>query len=263
VDVPRLDLVAAPAGSRDLVLLAHGGQEHSVDHPSDWRTPLLRMWSFARAAAQAGPGAAVGLLRYRYRGWNDDAADAAADLRTVLDRVDYDRVLLVGHSMGGRAVTWLANHDKVCGVLALAPWLPESDPLVAADDRIVVLAHGNQDRITAAALTARYAAKLRATGATVASYTVAGDTHAMLRRHGDWDELVCRVTRQTLGLPGPTLGLPGPTLGLPGASLGDALDTDPSRPVDQLPTWSRKRGRTGAIVSIAFARFRLPVIGTC
>jgi predicted esterase len=248
VDVPRLDLVAAPAGSRDLVLLAHGGQEHSVDDPSDWRTPLLRMWPFARAAAQAGPGAAVGLLRYRYRGWNDDAADAAADLRTVLDRVDYDRVLLIGHSMGGRAVTWLANHDKVRTVLALAPWLPESDPLVAADDRIVVLAHGDQDRITAPALTARYAAKLRATGATVASYTVDRDTHAMLRRHGDWDELVRRLTRQTLGLPGPT--------------LGDALDTDPSRPVDQLPKWSRKQGRVGAIISIADARFRLPVIGT-
>ena len=246
VDVPRLDLVVAPAGSRDLVILAHGGQEHSVDDPSDWRTPLLRMWSFARAAAQADPGAAVGLLRYRYRGWNDDAADAAADLRTVLDRVDYDRVLLIGHSMGGRAVTWLADHDRVRGVLALAPWLPESDPLVAAGDRIVVLAHGNQDRITDPAATARYAAKLRATGTTVASYTVAGDTHAMLRRYGDWDELVRRFARQALAQPGPT--------------LGDALDTDPSRPVDQLPRSTRKRGRPGAIASIAFARFRLRVL---
>lgn len=245
MDVPRLDLVAAPVGARDLVLLAHGGQEHSVDDPSDWRSPLLRMWPFARAALRAAPGAAVGLLRYRYRGWNDDAADAAADLRTVLDRVDYDRVVLIGHSMGGRAVTWLANHDMVRGVLALAPWLPESDPLVASGHRVVVLAHGNQDRITDAAATARYAAKLRGTGATVGSYTVVGDNHSMLRRYGDWDELVRRFVRQALAQPGP--------------ALGDAVDSDPSRPVDQLPRWTRKRGRPGAIASITFARFRHPV----
>lgn len=248
--VPRIDLVAAPAGSRDLVLLAHGGQEHSVAETPNWRPPLLRMWPFARAAVQAAPGAAVGLLRYRYRGWND--ADAAADLRTVLDRVDCDRVLLIGHSMGGRAVLWHADHDKVTAVLALAPWLPESDPLVETGDRTMVLAHGNHDRITSPTLTARYAAKLRAAGACVACYSVAGETHGLLRRHGDWDELVRRVTRHALAGPGHGPG--------PGSAFGDELDSDPSRPVDPLPYWSRKRGPVRAVASIIAARLRLPVL---
>jgi pimeloyl-ACP methyl ester carboxylesterase len=246
VDAARLDLVVLPAGSRDLVLLAHGGQEHSVAESPSWRTPLLRMWPFARSAAQAGPHAAVGLLRYRYRGWNGDNADAAADLRAVLDRIDYDRVLLIGHSMGGRAVMRLADHDRVRGVLALAPWLPEADPRVEPRDRVVVLAHGADDRITDPRLTCRYAADLRAAGGSIVNLSAAGETHPLLRRYGDWNELVRRFV--------------GHTLGFAADGITDLLDSDPSRPPDPLPRWSRGRGSAQAVAAIAAARLRLPVI---
>ena len=125
MSAPGIDLVAAPSGARDLILLAHGGMENSTAATSSWRAPILRMWPFAAVARKAAPGAAVGLMRFRYRGWNGVAADPAADLRAVLDRLAaagrFDRVVLAGHSMGGRAVVAAGNHPLVAGVLAVSP----------------------------------------------------------------------------------------------------------------------------------------------
>jgi predicted esterase len=239
---PRVDLLAAPAQAHRMVLVAHGGQEHSYDDPHDWRTALLRMWPLAAAARSAAPDAAVGLVRYRYRGWNDEQAHAAADLLTLLDEVPdtVTEITLVGHSMGGRAVLRAGGHDRVTGVLALAPWLPESDPLVELPDRVVVLAHGDQDRLTSPALTARYAGRLRSAGHRVAHLTGAGETHGLLRRPGDWDELVRRFVGRTLD--------PG------------WFSDDPARPADPLPRWSSARGAARAVASIAAARLRLRVL---
>ncbi len=230
-----------------MVLLAHGGQEHSLDDPHDWRAALLRMWPLAAAARSAAPDAAVGLVRYRYRGWNGEQAHAAADLLTLLDALPdaVTEIALVGHSMGGRAVLRAGGHDRVTAVLALAPWLPESDPLVAVPDRVVLLAHGDQDRLTSPALTARYAGLLRSAGHRVVHLTAAGETHGLLRRHGDWDHLVRRFVLTAFG--------------------GRALDPgwfsdDPARPADPLPRWSTARGSAWAVASIARARLTLRVI---
>ena len=154
-------------------------------------------------------------------------------------------IALVGHSMGGRAVLRVADDARVCGVLALAPWLPESDPLVELPDRVVVLAHGELDRITSPALTARYAGLLRAAGHQVAHLAAVGETHALLRRHGDWDELVRQFVGRSFGTGGDDL------LGF----VGD----DPGRAADPLPHWSASRGTARAVASIARARLRLPV----
>ncbi|MFD3403130.1 alpha/beta hydrolase [Kribbella sp. NPDC058693] len=194
---PGVDLVRHPVGATDLVLLAHGGQEHSHEDPTLWRPALLRMWPFALAARSAAPKAAVGFLRYRFRGWND-GGDAATDLRTVLDELPpvISRVFLIGHSMGGRAVVAVADHPRVAGVLALAPWLPFDEPLVAV--RVpITFAHGTDDTITDPAGTTAYAARLRAAGAAVTTYSLAGEGHAMLRRAKDWDRLVADFVRET------------------------------------------------------------------
>jgi dienelactone hydrolase len=179
------------------VLLAHGGQEHSQADPDLWRPALLRMWPFASVATSAAPDAAVGFLRYRFRGWND-GGDAAVDLRTVLDSLPpvISRVFLIGHSMGGRAVVAVGDHPRVAGVLALAPWLPVDEPLVAVRAPITFV-HGTDDTITDPAGTSAYAAKLRAAGAAVTTYSLAGEGHAMLRRPKDWDRLVADFVRQT------------------------------------------------------------------
>lgn len=236
---PGIDLLAAPAGATDLVLLAHGGVVDSFKNPHAWRAPILRMWPFATTARAAAPGAAVGLMRYRYQGWNGAAASPAIDLRTVLDNLPsrIRRVILIGHSMGGRAIVAAGNHSLVSGVLALAPWLPPDEPLVPLRG-LVVFAHGTLDRVTDPAQTAAYARRLRAGGTPVALLTVDGEKHAMLRRTADWNTLVQRFTIATLG-----------------ESVDcAALTTDPAR-TDPLPAWNSPTPLASGIASIARARF--------
>jgi len=240
---PGVDLLAAPADATDLVLLAHGGVVDSLATAGSWRPPILRMWPFALAARSAAPGAAVGLMRYRYRGWNGAEAHPAADLRAVLDRLParIRRVLLIGHSMGGRAVVAAGNHSRVAGVLGLAPWLPADEPLITLRGT-VVLAHGTLDRITDPAQTAAYADRLRAAGVPVANFAVEGDKHAMLHRATDWNTLVQHVVTAALTDDAPHC---------------DALTT--ASRTDPLPHWNPPTSIPTAIGEIAGTRLRLRV----
>lgn len=242
--LPRIDVVAgSPASCRDLVVLAHGGQEHSYDVPTDFRTPLLRMWPFAAASATVAADACVGLIRYRYRGWNGANADAAADLRTVLDRLPatVERVALVGHSMGGRAVLANAGDARVVGVLALAPWVPDGEALVRSPGGVTVTAHGTDDRITDPRATSAYVRRLRAAGDPVAEFAVHGDGHAMLHRHRDWSDLVGRFVPTAFGT---------------GDRLIEGVLTAEDRSAVPLPRVSRA-GRAAAVRDIAWSRLRL------
>ncbi|WP_020392651.1 dienelactone hydrolase family protein [Kribbella catacumbae] len=231
---PRIDLLVAPPDATELVVLAHGGAENSLEVPGAFRPPILRMWPFARAAAAGAPGAAVGLIRYRYRGWNGADAHPAADLRAVLDKLPprITRVLLIGHSMGGRAIVAASNHPLVAGVLGLAPWLPSGEPLVAPRGP-VVLAHGTDDRVTNPALTADYARRLRASGAPVALLSVDGETHSMLRRSADWNALVA------------------------GFTAGTSYE-----PMGELPRSSRSDSALRGVVDVAKSRLHLRVVGS-
>ena len=259
---PRLDLVAAPAAARSLVLVAHCGQEHSFEEPHDWRHAILRMWPFADAARRAAPGAQVGLVRYRYRGWNGDAADAAADLRHVLASVSdsIERIALVGHSMGGRAVFAVADDPRVGGVLGLAPWLPADEPQPPLHGRLVVLGHGAGDRIVDPRLTTRYAERARHAGVPVAAFHAPDEGHALLQRHGDWDQLVRRFVRSTLGTDAGAGGDPDQQIDpLIDPDIAAALSSDPAHGSDPLPSWSRRRGTLGAVGRVAASRVRLRV----
>ncbi|MGC4938015.1 alpha/beta fold hydrolase [Kribbella sp. DT2] len=246
MSAPGIDLVAAPAGARDLILLAHGGMENSTATPHSWRAPILRMWPFAAVARKAAPHAAIGLMRYRYQGWNGAAADSATDLRTVLDRLTaasaarFGRVILIGHSMGGRAVVAAGNHPLVAGVLGLAPWLPEGEPLVHLRGP-VAFAHGTADRITSPAATASYAARLRAAEIPVALLTLDGEKHAMLHRAPDWNDIVRRFVTHAID---PSAGCP--------------LITTTNR-TDEVPTTHQGDAAPAAIADIARTRLTLRV----
>jgi hypothetical protein len=69
------------------------------------------------------------IVRYRYRGWNGEAAHPAADawwaVEEVVRRYGDVPVALLGVDMGARAALRAAGHPAVASVLALAPWLPE------------------------------------------------------------------------------------------------------------------------------------------
>lgn len=205
------------------------------------------MWPFAAAAKKVDPSAVVGLMRYRYRGWNGAAADPSADLRVVLDRLPsrITRVVLVGHSMGGRAVVAQGNHPKVVGVLGLAPWLPENEPSVGFSGP-VVFAHGDRDRITSPALTASFADRLRLAGTPVGVLRVEGEQHAMLNRAGDWTELVRRFIQHTLGS--------GDTF------VKETLTTELARS-DALPRWTRSGAVATGVLDTARGRLSQRIIG--
>jgi dienelactone hydrolase len=247
---PRLDVVAGPQDARDLVLVAHGGQEHSLEEPHDWRHALLRMWPLAQAAHRAAPQARVALMRYRYRGWNGDEAHAAADLRRVLDEVPdrVEQIALVGHSMGGRAVLSVLAGDecpRAVGVLGLAPWLPVDEPLPRPRrNTLVVLAHGDLDRTVDPRLTGAFARRARAAGVPLALFKAVGEAHALMQRHGDWDQLVRRFVSTGLGIAADD-------------DLLRAVSADPAHGPDPLPSWSTRRGARGAVARIASSRMRL------
>lgn len=192
-----------PADVRSVALILHGGRSASTASARPWRLAALRMRPFARVIGELGHGVAVWAVQYRYRGWNDAAADPVEDARWALDEVSRRHgripVVLVGHSMGGRVALRVAGHDGVTGVAALAPWLPEGEPVDQLVGRTVLIAHGDRDRMTDSAGSLEYARRARAVTA-VARFEVRGDGHAMLRRAGDWHRLVARFAAGMLGI---------------------------------------------------------------
>ncbi|MEU4241795.1 hypothetical protein [Actinoplanes sp. NPDC026619] len=184
--------------ARAVVLVLHGGQVTSTARA---RRGLAwaRMLPFARGVARAtrGDAVAVWLLRYRVRGWNGPAEDPLPDVRWALDearrRHPGAAIVLVGHSLGGRAALRFAAEPGVAGICALAPWLERDDPLVHGRAPVLI-AHGDRDRVTDPAASAAYAARIGAT-----FVPVAGDMHAMLRRPLFWQRLVTGFARQCIG----------------------------------------------------------------
>jgi predicted esterase len=195
--------VAAPEAA---VLVLHGGREHGLNRPSRLNAPGLRMRPFVRALARATEGRRVVLAeaRYRHRGWNGDRADAARDAADALAelalRTDGAPVVLVGHSMGGRAALRVAGTPGVVGTVALAPWCPPGEPVAQLAAARLVMLHAAADRITSPAESLRMAERARAEGAAVCRFVLPGGDHAMLRQAAVWHALTTRAVCGLLGL---------------------------------------------------------------
>ncbi|GHJ44479.1 hypothetical protein Cs7R123_18210 [Catellatospora sp. TT07R-123] len=181
----------APAAARGLVLMLHGGAERGRGPDHRARLSYLRMLPFLRALPS---DVLVWRLRYRYNGWNGADADPVRDLEWALGQAAELRpglpVILVGHSMGGRAVLWGGGGAQVAAVCALAPWIEPGDPYEQLAGRQVLIAHGDRDWITDPAASRRYAIAAEEAGARVTYLDVSGDGHAMLRRARHWHCLV-------------------------------------------------------------------------
>lgn len=194
-----------------VVLVAHGGRAHSTAPARRRGLAYWRMRPFAQVLERAGrphrgtggTGVAVYLLRYRVRGWNGPAADAHADAEWAVAEIARRHpgrpVVLVGHSMGGRAVLRAAGAPDVVAVCGLAPWLDGSDPVDQLAGRAVLIAHGDRERMTDPAASYAYAVRARRVTGRVARFDVHGDGHAMLRRAADWTSLVRRFALGELG----------------------------------------------------------------
>ncbi len=166
-----------------------------------WSFAKLRMRPFARAVKRAFPEVAVGTVQYRHRGWNAPRQDPAEDVRTVLDRLTGDAaVVLLGHSMGGRAAVTAADHPRVRGIVGFAPWLPETDGVATVRGRTVVLAHGSADHWVSPRLSARWAERAQGVPERLARFVVHGDDHTMLRHASQWNDLAVVGCAAALGL---------------------------------------------------------------
>jgi pimeloyl-ACP methyl ester carboxylesterase len=189
--------------ARAAVLVLHGGQENGRRPARPWQPAALRMRPFVSAAASVSSprDVLVGQVRYRYRGWNDDA-DPLQDTLRALDELrglagDVS-VVLVGHSMGGRAALRAAADPSVRGVLALAPWCPPGDPVDDLSGTRILVLHGDRDRVTEPAESAGYVRRARAAGAQAGMVLLRGGDHAMLRRSHDWHRASAAAIRRLL-----------------------------------------------------------------
>ncbi|SOD95748.1 alpha/beta fold hydrolase [Blastococcus haudaquaticus] len=213
---PRLEVRTADGATTAVALFCHGGTIASVEPPKERALSLARMRAIEQfvAASGSGRGLTTCLLRYRVAGWNGIAADAYADVRWSLDRIRAEHgdvpVVLVGHSMGGRAVLRAGGEPQVAAVCALAPWTPPGEPVGHLRGATVAILHGRGDRWVPAAMSAEFAGRAQQAGAHVARFTVAGG-HSMVRRALVWHAFARDVV------------LAGGGLGPQRADIADAL----------------------------------------
>ncbi|PRC48178.1 alpha/beta hydrolase, partial [Mycobacterium sp. ITM-2017-0098] len=132
------------------VVLLPGGKANSTVASQQWQLANVRMvWLQLAVKRRLPEGVNVARVRYRVRGWNAPRKDPVRDASAALDRLPgTSRVVLVGHSMGGRVAAHLAARPEVIGVVALAPWWPAGEAeRIPADTRLVAL-HGTADTWT-------------------------------------------------------------------------------------------------------------------
>jgi dienelactone hydrolase len=170
-----------------VALLLPAGDAEGNRRPSPLAFAAMRPLSRRLAAAGRGDGLAAHTVRYRVRGWNGDAADAARDaewaVTEVVRRYGDVPVCLVGTDIGGRAALHAAGHPAVHSVLAVAPWLPEGsgdeEPVRQLIGRQVMLVHGTNDERTDPELSYRLAERAKKVNPGVCRFEVHSDRHGL------------------------------------------------------------------------------------
>ncbi|MEU8828082.1 alpha/beta fold hydrolase [Streptomyces sp. NPDC048636] len=191
-DGSALRVVSAPVDADAAVLVLHGGQEYGRGPARPWQPAAVRMRPFPRVVDRAAPDRRlfIGTVRYRHRGWNGTLADPVRDTERALAELARHAgevpVVLIGHSMGGRAALRAAADPRVKGVVALAPWCPEGEPVAQLRGSTTVILHGDRDRTTDPHASAELVRRAREDGARAGTLLITGGDHAMLRRGGVW-----------------------------------------------------------------------------
>ncbi len=187
---------ATPAA---VVLVLHGGTEHSVEPSERTHLASLRMKPFARHLHRQG--LTVWRVRYRVRGWNGAERSPVHDAQWALDEVrrrhGHVPVVLLGHSMGGRAAVHVLGDASVVGMVALCPWLP-SEPTEGAAGKRVVIAHSVDDTTTSPVLSLAWATAVAPIARSTRYVGVRGSDHGMVRRFRLWHRLATTAVVEVL-----------------------------------------------------------------
>jgi len=122
------------------VVCVNGGQAAAVE--GTWSASIE--WLVARIAPQF-PELRFAEVKYRIKSWNrfDSCLE---DARSAIERIDADRTLLLGFSMGGAVAISVADDPRVEGVLGLAPWIPDRLSVEPLRGRRLDVIHGSLDR---------------------------------------------------------------------------------------------------------------------
>ncbi|MFE4501146.1 alpha/beta hydrolase [Rhodococcus sp. NPDC056743] len=173
------------------VMVLPGGKVSSHRRSRIWHLSNLRMRPFSVALQQRGFD--VTPIRYRTRGWNDAEQSPVADARHVLDRIKAQhpdaKVILLGHSMGGRVAAALSGDAAVVGIVALAPWWPAGTEIGPREGFLLRVVHGTADRWTDPDISKAVVERARRSGLDAEWIGVEGAGHFMLRRASLWHRL--------------------------------------------------------------------------
>ncbi|AYF79241.1 alpha/beta fold hydrolase [Nocardia yunnanensis] len=180
------------AGAAVGVLVLPGGKVASRERARGWQLAQVRAAGLAVGLRRRlGAGYRVEQVRYRFRGWNTPELDAVNDAEEVLRamRAGCERVVLVGHSMGGRVAVRLAAEHDVSAVVALAPWWPAGDAGVMPVSCRLRVVHGTADRWTDPESSRRQVDSARRRGVDAEWRGIEGAGHFMMYRPGLWHDL--------------------------------------------------------------------------
>jgi dienelactone hydrolase len=122
------------------VICMNGGRAAAVE--GTWSTSLE--WLVARVAPRF-PQLRFAEVKYRVKSWNHFDS-CLEDARSAIERVDAERTLLLGFSMGGAVAISVAGDPRVDGVLGLAPWIPDRLSVEPLRGRRLDVIHGSLDR---------------------------------------------------------------------------------------------------------------------
>jgi dienelactone hydrolase len=203
---PSLTVLAADGDTTAVTVVLPGGKAESFDAGSPAHLTAVRMRPFASMLHRHGRqrGLAVWTVHYRFRGWNGDHRAPVADVQWALEEVRRRHgdvpVVLVGHSMGGRAALIAGGERSVRGVCALAPWTVDRDSVDQLAGATVLIAHGSLDVVTSPRASREYAQRCAQVATDVGYVVVRGDVHAMLFRPRRWHRLATGFSLGALGL---------------------------------------------------------------